>query len=114
MFRSGLVDTLVTHIKGFGLTPLSGDPRGYMPPLLKTKQIHKIEAVQEFKTVELKYSDLFLFQFVTRSVGRISTMDVIVYSSNYCAHGSYEYHSIEDHFEKRQGYEKGIILKLFY
>ena len=39
MFRSGLVDTLVTHasIKGFGLTPLSGDRCGYMPPLLKTK-----------------------------------------------------------------------------
>ena len=39
MFRSGLVDTLVTHanIKGFGLTPLSGDCRDYMPPLLKTK-----------------------------------------------------------------------------
>ena len=37
MFRSGLVNTLVTHanIKGFGLTPLSGDRRGYMPPLLK-------------------------------------------------------------------------------
>ena len=27
-----------TLIKGFGLTPLSGDHRGYMPPLLKTKQ----------------------------------------------------------------------------
>ena len=26
-----------TLIKGFGLTPLSGDHRGYMPPLLKTK-----------------------------------------------------------------------------
>ena len=26
------------HIKGFGLTPLFGDRRGYMPPLLKTKQ----------------------------------------------------------------------------
>ena len=25
-------------IEGFGLTPLSGDRRGYMPPLLKTKQ----------------------------------------------------------------------------
>ena len=39
MFRSGLVDTLVTHAnkEGFGLTPLSGDRRGYMPPLLKTK-----------------------------------------------------------------------------
>ena len=24
-------------LKGFGLTPLSGDRRGYMPPLLKTK-----------------------------------------------------------------------------
>ena len=31
---------LVTHanIKGFGLTPLSEDRRGYMPPLLKNKQ----------------------------------------------------------------------------
>ena len=40
MFRLGLVDTLVTHanIKGFGLTPLSGDRRGYMPPLLKTNK----------------------------------------------------------------------------
>ena len=39
MYRSGLVDTLVTHtnIEGFGLTPLTGDRRGYMPPLLKTK-----------------------------------------------------------------------------
>ena len=27
-----------TLIKGFGLTPLSGDHRAYMPPLLKTKQ----------------------------------------------------------------------------
>ena len=25
-------------IEGFGLTPLSVDRRGYMPPLLKTKQ----------------------------------------------------------------------------
>ena len=58
------------------------------------------------------YSELFLFQFVTRSVGRFWIF--IVYSSNYCAHGSYEHHSIEDHFEKRQGYEKGIILKLLY
>ena len=40
MFWSGLVNRLVTNanIKGFGLTPLSGDRRGYMPPLLKTKQ----------------------------------------------------------------------------
>ena len=40
MYRLRLVDTLVTHtnIEGFGLTPLSGDRRGYMPPLLKTKQ----------------------------------------------------------------------------
>jgi len=27
-----------THTNGFGLTPLSGDRCGYMPPLLKTKQ----------------------------------------------------------------------------
>ena len=39
MYRSGLVDTLVTHanMKVFGLTPLFGDRRGYMPPQLKTK-----------------------------------------------------------------------------
>ena len=39
MYSSGLVNTLVTHanIEGFGLTPLSGGRRGYMPPLLKTK-----------------------------------------------------------------------------
>ena len=39
MLRLGLVDILVTHanMKGFGLTPLFGDRRGYMPPQLKTK-----------------------------------------------------------------------------
>ena len=38
MFRSGLVDTLVTHAnkEGFGLTHLSGDCHGYMPQT-KTK-----------------------------------------------------------------------------
>ena len=46
MFRLGLVDTLVTHanIKGFGLTPLSGDRRGYLAPLLKTKKTSKYQA----------------------------------------------------------------------
>ena len=35
MYRSGLVNTLVTHtnIEGFGLTPLSRDRPGYMPLL---------------------------------------------------------------------------------
>ena len=37
MFRSWLVNTFVTHAikEGFGLTTLSGDRSGYMPPLLK-------------------------------------------------------------------------------
>ena len=49
MFRSGLVDTLVTHAnkEGFGLTPLSGDRHGYMPPLLKTKQNYTIQNVSQ-------------------------------------------------------------------
>ena len=40
MYRSGLVDTLVTHanMKGLGLTPLFGDRRGFMPPQLKTNK----------------------------------------------------------------------------
>ena len=40
MYRSGLVDTLVTYAntKGFGLTSLSGVRHGFMPPHLKTKQ----------------------------------------------------------------------------
>ena len=39
MYRSRLVDTLVTHanMKGLGLTLLFGDHRGYMSPQLKTK-----------------------------------------------------------------------------
>jgi hypothetical protein len=47
MFRLGLVNTLVTHanIKGFGLTPLSGERRGYMPPLLKTKNNNSTKSV---------------------------------------------------------------------
>ena len=40
MYRSGLVDTLVSHanMKGLGLTPLFGDRPGFMPSQLKTKQ----------------------------------------------------------------------------
>ena len=43
MYRSGLVDTLVTHanMKGLGLTSLFRDRRGFMPPQLKTKQKQK-------------------------------------------------------------------------
>ena len=39
MYRSVLVDKLVTHVntKGFGLTSLSGFRRGFMPLQLKTK-----------------------------------------------------------------------------
>jgi hypothetical protein len=39
MYRLGLVDTLVTHanIKGFGLTPLFGDRRGYITPFKTLK-----------------------------------------------------------------------------
>ena len=44
MFRSGLVDTLVTHakIKGFGLTTLSGDRPGFMPPLLNSTTPYRL------------------------------------------------------------------------
>ena len=40
MYRLGLVDTLVTHsnMKGFGLTPLFQDRRGYMHPQLKKQK----------------------------------------------------------------------------
>ena len=42
MYRSGLVDTSVSHanIKGLGLTRLSlfGDPCGFMPPQLETNK----------------------------------------------------------------------------
>ena len=39
MYRSGLVDTLVTHanMNVFGFTPLFGDHHGFMPPRIKTK-----------------------------------------------------------------------------
>ena len=46
MVWTGLVNMLVTHAnkEGFGLTPLSEDRRGFMPPLLKTKQTHDIDS----------------------------------------------------------------------
>ena len=49
MYKSELVDTVVTHanMKGFELTPLFGDSRGYMPPQLKTKN-------KSFRIRELK------------------------------------------------------------
>ena len=58
MYRLGLVNTLVTHanIKVFGLTPLSGDRHGYMPPLLKTKTRFP-DLVAPLLTQALKYSE---------------------------------------------------------
>ena len=55
MFRSGLVNTLVTHAnkKVFGLASLSGAHRGYMPPRLKTKQ-------KNFNHQESKYRKIIL------------------------------------------------------
>ena len=56
MYRSGLVDTFVTHakMKGLGLIPLFGDRRGFMPPQLKTKH--------------LLYMDLELFLYIKDKV----------------------------------------------
>ena len=55
MYRSGLVDTLVTHanMKWLGLTPLFGDHRAFMPPQLKTKQIVSLLAGLGQKSVVL-------------------------------------------------------------
>ena len=43
----GVVDMLVTHanMKGFGLTHLFGDHRGYMPPQLKTNKTKCFENI---------------------------------------------------------------------
>ena len=66
MYKSGLVDMLVTHanIEGFGLTPLSWDRRGYMPPLLKTKTIIFYQILISYckfiKTKALKWGMLCL------------------------------------------------------
>ena len=55
MYRSGLVNTLVTHAtntKGFGLTSLSGVRHGFMPPQLKTKQNQQL--IQNLPTYLMK------------------------------------------------------------
>ena len=56
MYRSGLVDTLVTHanMKVLGLTPLFGDRRGFMPPQLKTKQKHFFDACTTIASADVK------------------------------------------------------------
>ena len=42
-------DIRLKVMKGFGLTPLFGDRRGYMPPQLKTKQNQN--SLEEFRTL---------------------------------------------------------------
>ena len=51
MYRSGLVDTLVTHAntKGFGLTSLSGVRCGFMPPQLKTNKQRFLPATENYQ-----------------------------------------------------------------
>ena len=59
MYRSGLVDMLVTHanMKGLGLTPLFGDRRCFMPPQLKTNKQNKVST---FATGQRKGCLLFI------------------------------------------------------
>ena len=77
MFRSGLVDMLVTHAnkEGFGLTPLSREPCGYMPPLLKTKTLDYILEPKTLWTLHL------LFQYI-----------ICLLWSNFCHFMSTKYH----------------------
>ena len=63
MYRSGLVDTLVTHAntKGFGLTSLSGVSHGFMPPQLKKMNSTPIKKLLDYVNIFNKnmYSDGF-------------------------------------------------------
>ena len=49
MYRSGLVDKLVTHanMKGLGRTPSLGDRRGFMPLQLKTNKQDTFKKIKE-------------------------------------------------------------------
>ena len=56
---------LVTHanMKGFGLTPLFGHRRGYMPPHLKRQQKHFGGQQSDFSWVTLLFSQLEILPF---------------------------------------------------
>ena len=56
---------------GFGLTPLSAERRGYMPPLLKTKQKQK------------NYADYFMIFFEMEKCGYLS-LDFQVQNFTFC------------------------------
>ena len=83
MFRLGLVDTLVTHanIKGIALTPLSGDRRGYTPPLLKTKTKARILGVDSFDYC-LAIQDSIFFTAIVWSYIIIFLLLFFVFSTN--------------------------------
>ena len=55
---------LVIHanIEGFGLTPLSGDRRGYMFPLLKTNKTKKKKENHKKSVVMITINDTFTVQ----------------------------------------------------
>ena len=82
MFRSGLVDMLVTHanMKGFGQTPSFGDRRGFMPPQLKTKQTHcSLTDFQKENSINkwsIKIKDFFRKDFNQLWTARLSSVRV--------------------------------------
>ena len=82
MFRTGLVDTLVTHanIKGFGLTPLSGDRHGYMPSLLKTKHESYISTFYP-----LHNSEIFINIFDLMPLEKKDVSWLLIHMTNFCA-----------------------------
>ena len=103
MYRSGLVDTLVTHanMKGLGLTPLFGDRRGFMPPQLKTKTVDvdfQCKSLQKiFVIVLILYPNLTFLAFrayllepppqdyITKGK-TIKNLNIKKCDKNYCTH----------------------------
>ena len=67
MYRLGLVNTLDTHanMKGFGLTPLYGDRRGYMPPQLKIMRL-KVNPKLRAKTCQKLFVMGMLKKYLSR------------------------------------------------
>ena len=73
MYRSGLVNTLVTHanMKGLDRTPLLGDRRGFMPPQLKA---NKTKITQNVLSCSLNYHYLIR---VIPSIPKVETLRLL-------------------------------------
>ena len=110
MYRSGLVNTLVTHanMNGLGLTPLFGDRPGFMPPQVKTKQTRSVA----LSRLSAWWSSLYAFFDPQSHPDSCTQLEFIILHYRCTDHRSRRFSVMLEQLSTRSGLEVALVRKL--